>query len=129
MGFCQVSTSSVISKHGSELRRQIDVLKRAKAKKNFKMKDATNAEQQAQNKTAARKQLANRIQIAFGMQELNLALALTRNRTVTTYGHSHYCKCHETLVDYEHIDNCNLIKPSKGLISDIIKVIENKKTI
>ena len=63
------------------------------------------------------------------MQELNLALALTRNRTVTTYGHSHYCKCHDTLVDYEHINNCNLSKPSKGLINDIVKVIENKKTI
>ena len=62
------------------------------------------------------------------MQELNLALALTRNRTVTTYGHSHYCKCHDTLVDYEHINNCNLSKPSKGLINDIVKVIENKKT-
>ena len=63
------------------------------------------------------------------MQELNLALALTRNRTVTTYGHSHYCKCHDTLVDYEHINNWNLNKPSKGLINDIVKVIENKKTI
>ena len=93
------------------------------------MKDATNAEQQAQNETAARKQIANRRQIVYGMQELNLALALTRNRTVTTYGHSHYCKCHDTLVDYEHINNWNLNKPSKGLINDIVKVIENKKTI
>lgn len=48
MSFYTVLTASVISKHGSELRKQIEILKRAKAKKGFILKDKPDAQQQEQ---------------------------------------------------------------------------------
>jgi hypothetical protein len=55
MSFYSVKTSSVISKHGSEIRRQINFFKRAKAKKNFVLKEKPDAEQQVQSEILARK--------------------------------------------------------------------------
>ena len=49
-----------------------------------------------------------------------MALALDRNSTVMEFGCVHFCKCHNTLVDFDHINKCELIKPSKGNVMDII---------
>lgn len=60
---------------------------------------------------------------------MKLAIALDRNRTVVEFGYAHFCKRHNTLVDFDHINKCELIKPAKGNVTDIILPLSKVSSI
>ena len=39
-------------------------------------------------------------------------LAIAANRTLTHFGHRHFCRRHGKLLDKNHIDECSILNPS-----------------
>lgn len=48
---------------------------------------------------------------------------------IVQYGYAHYCEQHDTLVDYDHINTCDCIKPTTGKVTDIILPLKEVKSI
>lgn len=63
------------------------------------------------------------------MNSMRMLLALERNRTTAVFGHHHYCKRHEQIVDHKHINYCDLLKRKNVKNSEIVAPLEKVDTI
>jgi hypothetical protein len=68
----------------------------------------------------------NRKDVALNFSTMTMALALTRKRMVATYGKHYFCTQHKYLVDKYDLDNCHLIQPNKGTVSEIRAFLKDK---
>lgn len=128
LSFFPKLTASLIATNGTVIRRQIDEERRARPKRNFSEADMS-AEAKAAETDRIHNQLQNRQFVAFTIDEYKLALALTRKQTVPTFGHLHYCQKHETIVDAEHIDFCDLIHGTVHCPTDVIVPLHVKASV
>jgi hypothetical protein len=54
---------------------------------------------------------------------------LEQKRTTVVYGHNHFCKKHNEIVDSKHIDECDMLAVEGTTPTEIVKPLQNVESI
>jgi hypothetical protein len=56
-------------------------------------------------------------------------MSLELKKTTFVYGHHHYCKKHNEIVDSKHIDKCDMLTVEGTTPTEIVKPLQNVESI